>query len=278
MLVLSLVLVNVLCAYAQLRPDVTPQPRVSTAPKPTPKPSGPTPGQLRANPKDGLNYVWIPAGSFAMGCSPGDDDCVNDERPLHQVTLTKGFWIGQTAATVAAYRRFAKSTGAHMPAAPDFNAAWKNPDMPIVNVSWDDATAYCGWAGARLPTEAEWEYAARAGSSKARYGALDEIAWDLNNSDKRTHEVGQKRANGFGLFDMLGNVWQWVNDWFEPNYYQNSPGQDPTGPASGHFRGLRGGSCFFAPKFIRASTRHKGPPSLSHTGIGFRCGGAVFAP
>jgi formylglycine-generating enzyme required for sulfatase activity len=252
-------------------------PPATAAPKPA-RPAGPAPGQVRVNPKDGLKYVWISPGTFAMGCSPGDKECFDNEKPSHRVTITKGFWIGQTAVTVAAYKKFVGSTGAKMPTAPDFNADWKNPNMPIVDVSWDDATAFCGWAGGRLPTEAEWEYAARAGSTEGRYGPLDDVAWCLDNSEKKTHDVGQKRPNGFGLYDVLGNVWQWVNDWFAPDYYQNSPSQDPAGPSGGKAHGLRGGSAFFAPRFIRVSTRHKGLPNLKVIGVGIRCDGQVFAP
>jgi formylglycine-generating enzyme required for sulfatase activity len=168
--------------------------------------SAPVAGNVRANPRDGLKYVWIPPGAFTMGCSPGDTECNPDEKPAHQVAITKGFWIGQTVVTVAAYKRFAGSTGVQMPTAPGFNASWSNPDMPIVNVNWDEATAYCGWLGGRLPTEAEWEYAARAGSTGARYGPINEVAWYSNNIGPKTNEVAQKRANGFGLYDTLGNV------------------------------------------------------------------------
>ena len=191
------------------------------------------PGAVRLNPKDGLKYVWIPPGSFEMGCSPGDNECASDEKPPHRVTIAKGFWLGQTEVTVGAYKRFARATGKAMPAAVDFNPGWSNEQMPIVNVSWKDAQEYCTWAGGRLPTEAEWEYAARAGDTASRYGDLGEIAWYADNSGQKTHEVGQKRANSFGLFDMLGNVSEWVNDWYDENYYQNSPSQDPKGPASG---------------------------------------------
>jgi len=241
----------------------------------------PSRGAARENPRDGLKYVWIPPGSFKMGCSPGDSECYPSEKPPHQVTITKGFWLAQTLVTVGAYKRFAAATGRQMPPAPDFNAGWNNQDMPIVNVTWDDATAFCGWAGGRLPTEAEWEYGARAGSTEPRYGPIDEVAWYANNSGSvRTHEVGQKRANGFGLYDVLGNVEEWVNDWYDGNYYQNSPSQDPSGPASGEYRVKRGGSWFdFNPRLVRVSARNYARPAnrSGFTG-GFRCGGEVFAP
>jgi formylglycine-generating enzyme required for sulfatase activity len=238
----------------------------------------PPPGTARENPKDGLKYVWIPPGSFQMGCSPGDSECSNDEMPAHPVTITKGFWLGQTEVTVAAYTKYVGSAGAHMPAAPDFNANWKNQGMPIMNIRWDDATAYCGWAGGRLPTEAEWEYAARAGSAEPRYGPLDEVAWYASNSGTQTHEVGQKRANGFGLYDMLGNVWEWVNDWYDAKYYQSSPSQDPAGPASGQFRVVRGGSWGFTPSYVRVSFRVGLYPANGYLNFGFRCVGKVAGP
>jgi len=130
--------------------------------------------------------------------------------------------------------------------------------------------------GGRLPTEAEWEYAARAGSAESRYGNLDDIAWYNGNSGGKTHDVGQKRANGFGLYDMLGTVWQWVNDWYDQNYYQSSPSQDPSGPSSGQFRVLRGGSRFNLPRYVRVSNRNWLDPTLRNGIVGFRCGGEVF--
>jgi serine/threonine-protein kinase len=238
--------------------------------EPPVKELGPKPRATRVNPKDGLKYVWIPPGTFLMGCSPGDSECLGWEKPSHRVTVTKGFWLGQTEVTVGAYRRFAGSIGAQMPPAPDFNAGWNHQDMPIVDVSWDDATAYCGWAGGRLPTEAEWEYAARGGSTEARYGPINEIEWYDENSGQKTHEVGQKRANGFGLYDVLGNVQEWVNDWYDLNYYQNSPSQDPTGPASGQFRVLRGGDWLDSPRRVRVSSRFWGVPRYWYLSR-FRC-------
>jgi formylglycine-generating enzyme required for sulfatase activity len=238
----------------------------------------PSPGTVRENPKDGLKYVWIPPGSFQMGCSPGDTECSDDEKPAHQVAITKGFWIGQTKVTVAAYKRFAATTGRQMPNAPTFNRGWANDSMPIVNVSWDDAHDYCTWAGGRLPTEAEWEYAARGGSTEARYGPIDEIAWCDQNSGRRTHEVAQKRANGFGLFDVLGDVWEWVYDWYDQYYYQTSPSQDPSGPTSGAYRVLRGGSWDDIPRDVRVSYRNRTDPGRWIDGVGVRCGGEVVNP
>jgi formylglycine-generating enzyme required for sulfatase activity len=175
--------------------------------------------------------------------------------------------------------------------------------MPIVDVTWNEAQAYCDWAGGRLPTEAEWEYAARGGSTEARYGFLDDIAWygensglqhldsaQIWNEDRESilqrlkdngngmHEVGLKRPNGFGLLDTLGNVWQWVSDWYNQKYYDNSASQDPIGPASGEQRVVRGGSWDYPPKNVRVSDRDKGDTTRSWTDTGFRCGGVVVGP
>ena len=260
-------------------------------------------GEVRVNPKDGLKYVWIPAGTFMMGCSPGDTKCDDNEKPPHQVTITRGFWLGQTPVTVGAYKRFAGATEQEMPPAPDFNKGWTNENMPIVNVTWDEAQAYCGWAGGRLPTEAEWEYAARGGSTEARYGPVDEIAWYTDNSGRErldgtriwdqpageyytrlrengngAHEVAQKRANGFGLYDMLGNVKEWVSDWYDDHYYQSSPSRDPQGPPSWQERVLRGGSWDYHTGEVRVSNRNLTFPSERKDDDGFRCGREVVAP
>jgi formylglycine-generating enzyme required for sulfatase activity len=258
-------------------------------------------GQIRLNPKDGLKYVWIPPGTFIMGCSPGDSKCYDDEKPPHRVTISKGFWMGQTEVTVEAYSRFVNQTGRQMPPARDSNPGWTNRSMPIENVSWDDAHAYCEWAGGRLPTEAEWEYAARGGSLEAFYSNLDDIAWYVDNSGDsdiprswredenrylrglssthRAQTVGQKQPNGFRLFDMLGNVWEWVNDWYGSGYYQNSPAIDPQGPAGGETRVVRGGAWYNGPKRVRASFRLRlEPGSRTSDLFGFRCGGEVGGP
>lgn len=264
-------------------------------------------GEVRVNPVDGLKYVWIPSGTFTMGCSPGDNECYDFEKPAHGVGISSGFWLGQTPVTVGAYKKFAGATGRQMPPEPALNGKplnpdWGNDSMPIVDVTWDDAQNYCRWVGGRLPTEAEWEYAARAGSAAARYDDLDQIAWYADNSgrerlDSRTiwpdeahfqkrliendntlHDVAQKRANALGLFDMLGNVWEWVNDWWDQSYYYNSPAQDPTGPTSGAERVLRGGSWIGRPRDLRASLRSRRNPADKDFDLGFRCGGDMDIP
>jgi formylglycine-generating enzyme required for sulfatase activity len=264
--------------YFWLAPFLQRRAQIEAERKVTIEKSGPAARAARMNPKDGLKYVRIPPGTFMMGCSPDDDECSYDEKPPHQVTITKGFWLGQTEVTVAAYKRFAKATGRPMPSAPYFNAEWNNDDMPIVNVSWDDAHEYCVWAGGRLPTEAEWEYAARGGSTEARYGDLDRIAWYGRNSRNQAHAVAQKQANGFGLFDMLGNASEYVNDWYKDNYYDDSPSQDPTGPASGQLHTARGRSYSNIPGLLRVSNRDWVVPAYRLQDLGFRCGGEVVSP
>ena len=165
-------------------------------------------GQTKVNPKDGLTYVWIPPGTFTMGCSRGDSECRENEEPAHQVTITTGFWIGQTPATQEAYQRVMGKNPSY----------FKGAQLPVENVNWDKARSYCQAVGMRLPTEAEWEYAARAGSTTSRYGDIDQVAWYTANSGSKTHEVAQKQPNAWDLYDMLGNVWEWTSDWYADKY------------------------------------------------------------
>lgn len=215
----------------------------------------------RPNPKDGLIYVAIPPSIFRMGCSPGDSACDGDETPAHDVQITKGFWMGQTEVTQAAYQ---KVMG-------DNPSQFKGGDLPVERATWDEAKQYCSAIGGRLPTEAEWEYAARGGSTAERYGDLDDVAWYGENSGSKTHPVAGLKANGFGLYDMLGNVWEWTADWYAKDYYQRREGRDPQGPSSGTARSLRGGSWYNNRSIVRASIRNRGAPDERVFNVGFRC-------
>jgi formylglycine-generating enzyme len=260
-------------------------------------------GDRKVNPKDGLTYIWIPPGRFTMGCSERDTQCYGTEKPAHEVTISKGFWMGQTAVTVGAYKRYAQATGKSMPPEKDsfgrsLNAAVGNDSLPVVAATWDEATAYCGWAGMRLPTEAEWELAARGGTRGSRYGDLDEIAWYADNGGRRRIDstliwstdqknyakklfdngngpkpVGQKQPNAYGLYDILGNVWQWIADWYSEKYYATSEKNNPSGPPGGVWRALRGGSWSDGPQNVRVSGRSGFVPGFGDGGIGVRCVG-----
>jgi formylglycine-generating enzyme required for sulfatase activity len=224
--------------------------------------SGAAPAKTEVNPKDGLTYVWIMPGTFQMGCSANDSDCVDFEKPVHSVTITKGFWIGQTLVTQVAYKKVMNANPSRFP----------GDQQPVENVSWDDAQAYCGKVDMRLPTEAEWEFAARGGNPAARFGPIDGIAWYNGNSNGAPHPVALKQANGYGLYDMLGDVWEWVADWYAP--YDAAAATDPKGPPMGHARVLRGGSRTGVDTAIRVSARSWLEPGLSEdVDYGFRCAG-----
>jgi sulfatase modifying factor 1 len=230
------------------------------------------PDGVRTNPQDGLKYVWISPGTFMMGCSQGDNDCSDPEKPAHRVIMHRDYWIGQTEVTVAAYRRFADATKTKMPpSGPKSYHDWTEDKLPIIDVTWGEANQFCAWAGGRLPSEAEWEYAARGGSSQTRYGTLSEIAWCKENAGNHTHEVATRLPNAYGLFDMLGNVWEWVNDWYDANYYQTNVAQDPPGPASGQEKVLRGGSWIVNSTLLRVSDRYSIKPDARSDFFGFRC-------
>ncbi len=225
-----------------------------------------TPGASRTNPKDGLPYVWIPPGKFMMGCSKEDKGCSLDESPPHQVEITLGYWMGQTEVTQEAYRRV---TG-------EDPSKFKGANRPVERVSWTEAQDYCVKVGLRLPTEAEWEYAARAGSTEARYGEVDAVAWYRTNASQQTHDVGGKQANRWNLYDTLGNAWEWVADWYDKDYYWAGEGKDPKGPSAGGQRVLRGGTWGGNPEDVRVSDRDGWVgPAIRDYIIGFRCGGEL---
>ena len=229
-----------------------------------PKTQGVKAGQTEVNPLDGLTYVWIPAGTFSMGCTPGDAECDSDEKPAHRVTISKGFWIAQTPVTQAAYQRVTTTSPGY------FSGA----QFPVDSVNWDEAQNYCRTIGMRLPTEAEWEFAARAGMQASRYGNLDDIAWYGVNSGNKTHDVMRKLPNAWNLYDMLGNVWEWTADWYGPYAAGASEeSTDPQGPATGKIRALRGGSWANGPAFVRVSVRSGNEQDHHSNVVGFRCVG-----
>ncbi len=209
-------------------------------------------------------YVWVPPGQYRMGCSTGDSQCFHDEIPQHPVKLSSGFFLMRTEVTNDNFRAYARATGAPIPYL-DVGG-----EVPVATVTWDDAKAYCEWTGGRLPTEAEWEYAARAGSVEPFYGQPDAIAWYQGNTNS-PRNVGQKQRNSLGLHDMLGNVSEWVNDRYDEKYYQSSPPADPLGPGSGERRVVRGGSYLDDSGSLRVSRREARAPDAKGAQVGFRC-------
>jgi formylglycine-generating enzyme required for sulfatase activity len=245
----------------------------------SPPPSRPpATGTLRTG-KDGLQYVWINGGTFTMGCSrlaDGSDDpeCSAQEKPAHSVTTSKGFWMGQTPVTVAAWKRYAAVSKTEVPKTDDFGIANLNgaDNAPVVAVKWDEAQAYCGWAGGlRLPTEAQWEYAARAGTTGTRYGELENIA--MRSASMGLGQVPSKDPNAWQLYNMLGSVWQWLPDRYEEKYYTAAAATDPPGPAIGEFRVLRGGSWGSSSQLLRVSHRRRFLPNSRNNEFGLRCVG-----
>jgi formylglycine-generating enzyme required for sulfatase activity len=211
-----------------------------------------------------------------MGCVPDDTECDVDEGPRHAVTLTRPFDLMTTEVTVGMYRQFAQATGAAVRAQPDWS---RSEAQPVVSVTWDEAAAFCRWAGGRLPTEAEWERAARGAREGETYpwgrqepsdvaGAPDGARFGAKDG---AVAVGRFAPNGFGLYDMAGNVWEWVADWY--GLYSGRAMVDPPGPSSGSGRVLRGGAWDGLPWFLHLSFRFSDAPGFQNyfDGFGFRC-------
>ena len=221
-----------------------------------------------------IEMMLVPAGTFTMGCSVSTQyECVSDESPTHQVTLS-AFYIGRYEVTQAQWT-------AKMGINPSgFSGYSDSPSRPVERVTWDMIPGFNTATGLRLPTEAEWEYAYRAGTTTAfhSYPAqptgfnddtfLNNIAWWVSNSGAQTHPVGGKLANGLGLHDMSGNVWEWCQDWYGP--YSSASVTNPTGPTIGSYRLLRGGLWDNTSNYCRASLRLGRTPSMVYYGFGFR--------
>ena len=214
---------------------------------------------------DGIYFVWVPTGKFRMGSTSEESAPV--ERPLTQVRISRGFWLGKQEVTQGQWR-------AVMGTKPSAYPGCRR--CPVERVTWDQVqefirslNARAGGKRYRLPTEAEWEYAARAGTSGDRYcGNLDAIAWHEDNCGDRPQPVGEKAPNAWGLHDMLGNVWEWVEDWV--GKYPGGTVTDPRGPAWGAGRVCRGGSWVHSSRYCRASARDFSPPDARGSNTGFR--------
>jgi formylglycine-generating enzyme required for sulfatase activity len=254
-------------------PTPTPPPELSLTqvptptPEPTPVPTPPAPTPVYTSLPSPPRMATVPADAFMMGCSQAENEYGEDEQPAHQVTL-KSYLMSVAETTneqYAACVQVGACTASNCASA----VQWNGATQPVVCVDWNQAAAYCRWIGGRLPTEAEWENAALAGTTGPRYGPLDDIAWYSSNSGGVTHPVGQKQPNAWGLYDMLGNVWEWTADWYDN--YQSSASNNPQGPSSGTARVLRGGSWGCSPSDVRASRRGSDRPNDWGDNIGFRC-------
>lgn len=228
-------------------------------------------GNERVRARDGATMVYVPAGTFPMGSDAGAD---SDEVPQHDVTLD-GFWIDQHEVTNDRYVRCVNDGNCNISKYVD-NGAVNGADYPVVGVSWKDAVDYCHWVGARLPTEAEWEYAARGKDGRLFPWGNNSASCSLANYGGcigTTMVVGSypEGVSWVNAFDMAGNVWEWVQDWYDENYYENSPRENPPGPEIGTIKVLRGGSWNLSVQFVRAANRDYYFPSDSSLNVGFRC-------
>jgi serine/threonine-protein kinase len=284
-------------------PTMTEEMRPSPVPPPTKIQETPIPtesfeiGSISTRDSDGMAMMYVPEGDFLMGSNTYDD-----EKPIHPVTLD-AYWMDQTEITNKMYALCVQDGGCQAPVRT--GAYWVNDyygnsqygDYPVVNVDWNMADAYCGWAGARLPTEAEWEKAAR-GTDSRTYPWGEGIDCSRANFDVscgfHTTEVGTYTTgkSPFGLFDMAGNVWEWVMDWYDSKYYRNSPSDNPQGPSNGLYKVLRGGSWVHVGNFtpagdsggdwynyksdLRAADRGRGVTSATDFSIGFRCARSII--
>lgn len=201
--------------------------------------------------KDGAPMVLIPAGYFTMGSPKGKGE--KDEHPAHRVWVS-AFYMDRYLVTFDQYDKFCDATGRQKPADGFISYSfkiqsphWGRGQRPVLNLTWKEADAYCKWAGGRLSTEAEWEKAARGGTESPYFWGKDaehasDYAWYAGDSRYQTWPVGGLKPNPYGLYDIVGNLWEWMADWYSPDYYSESPGRNPAGPVDGKLKVLRGGS------------------------------------
>lgn len=215
--------------------------------------------------KDPVAMVFVPGGTYTMGADHG----FPDEQPKHEVSIDP-FYIDINEVTVAQYQKFLNETGRNAPKFwfPEID----RPDDPVVGVSWEDAAAYAKWAGKRLPTEAEWELAARGGTENGKYPWGDEP--DLQFANVGSFGIAPVKSfkpNGYGIYDMIGNVWEWCYDWYDPEYYSKSPRENPKGPKSGKYKVLRGWAWYCNADQVKVTKRYSSDPTARSYSYGFRC-------
>lgn len=220
------------------------------------------------DPETGMEFVFVKGGCYQMGDTFGDGE--SDEKPVHEVCVDD-YYIGKYEVTQGQWKSIRGNNPSYFSSCGD--------NCPVEQVSWNDIQDYIRSLNQRtgntyrLPTEAEWEYAARSGGKSEKYSGgndLDSVAWYDSNSAKQTHIVGQKRPNGLGIYDMTGNVWEWCQDWYGGSYYASSPKDNPQGAGSGSYRVLRGGSWSNLAKFARLAIRNKNNPDYRDYRNGFR--------
>jgi formylglycine-generating enzyme required for sulfatase activity len=212
-----------------------------------------------------MKLKLIEAGEFMMGSEKGKEN----EKPVHKVKITRPFYIGVYEVTQAQYEKVMEENPSY----------FKGPNRPVERVKWDDAVLFCMKLSEKegvkygLPTEAEWEYACRAGTTTEFYWGdeMDErYAWNHRNPEGRTHDIGKKKPNAWGLYDMSGNAWEWCSDWYGGDYYEDSPKEDPRGPRSGIYRVNRGGIGGYSPILARCAYRGLQAPGSACNIDGFR--------
>ncbi|MEI7812763.1 MAG: formylglycine-generating enzyme family protein [Ignavibacteria bacterium] len=249
---------------------------------------------IKNSPHPENELIYVEGGAFMMGNENGYED----EKPVHKVEVSS-FYMDKYEVTAGEFEKFINATGYKTDAEKGGwsyvrnSSGWKGKervnwrcgadgkprsesgkDHPVIHVSWNDASAYAKWSNKRLPTEAEWEYAARGGNKSRgyKYSGSDEIekvAWYEKNSGNKTHRVGTKEPNELGIHDMTGNVWEWCSDWYDYYYYSRSKEKNPAGPKSGEYCVLRGGS--WNDYDCRAAYRYLELPDGGFDNIGFRC-------
>jgi len=251
--------------------------KVEAPPAPPKPPAPPRPPRLYSVSVPEIDMVFVKGGKFTMGCQLESGDCINDERPRHEVKVGS-YYIGKYPVTQKQWASVMGINPAHFE-----GDGWES--LPIEQVSWNEAQEFIKRLNAmtgknyRLPTEAEWEYAALGGLSAkgekfSGHRFLDDIAWYDYNSDGRTHPIGSKQPNELGLYDMSGNVWEWVNDRYDKNYYRDCPLNNPKGPKYGVERVYRGGSFNTEERYFRVSLRNYAKPEYRTIYMGFRLAGS----